>query len=301
MEPQHRTWTPKTMAAALGIHPNTIRMYEDIGLITKPERKPNGYRVLTDVHLLQLRMCRIIFGCPYANRAIRGAGTLLLEASARLDLPRCRMASTAYLEAIRREIGQAEETRRVLTEWLADESARVRQDGTISRLGAARLVGVTVETIRNWERNGLLPAAGIGSRSERLYPAASLGRMRIIYMLRRTGYSMQAILRCLNVLDESKHPLGAEHARAQTAAGGMRSTDRMRLPGKADASGAVASVAGGEDLRLRMLHALEMPEAPEEPMSFVIMGDHWLDSLREMEADALRLFPLVDSLEALVS
>ena len=275
MEAQHRAWTPKTMASALGIHPNTIRMYERIGLISKPARKPNGYRVLTDVHLLQLRICRIIFGCPYANRAIRDAGTRLVEAAARLDMPRCRKASAEYLEAIQREIVQAERTRQVLAEWLAEEEMheKAQENGTVSRIEAARQVGVTIETIRNWERNGLLPVAGVGSRSERLYPAASLGRMRIIYMLRRTGYSMQAILRCLAVLD---HPTRGQRVEPASCEG----------------------LAHVEGLRLRMLHALEMPETPEEPMGFVIMGDRWLDSLREMEADAMRVFPLVETLEA---
>jgi DNA-binding transcriptional MerR regulator len=111
-------WTPKTMAATLGIHPNTIRMYERLGFIATPARRPNGYRVLTDVHLAQLRICRTIFGCPYANRAIRDAGTRLVQASAQCNLPACRQAAQAYGQAIREEIEKAEQTRALLTAWL---------------------------------------------------------------------------------------------------------------------------------------------------------------------------------------
>ena len=112
-------WTPKTMAATLGIHPNTIRMYERLGFIATPARRPNGYRVLTDVHLAQLRICRTIFGRPYANRAIRDAGTRLVQASAQCNLPACRQAAQAYGQAIREEIEKAEQTRVLLTAWLA--------------------------------------------------------------------------------------------------------------------------------------------------------------------------------------
>ena len=36
------------VAAFIGIHPNTVRFYEEWGLIAKPERDKNGYRVYTD-------------------------------------------------------------------------------------------------------------------------------------------------------------------------------------------------------------------------------------------------------------
>lgn len=31
----------------IGIHPNTVRLYEELKLIPKPERRANGYRVFT--------------------------------------------------------------------------------------------------------------------------------------------------------------------------------------------------------------------------------------------------------------
>ncbi len=256
-------WTPKTMAATLGIHPNTIRMYERLGFIATPARRPNGYRVLTDVHLAQLRICRTIFGCPYANRAIRDAGTRLVQASAQCNLPACRQAAQAYGQAIREEIEKAEQTRVLLTAWLAQPPEAEGDESLFSRKEAAKRIGVTVETIRNWERNGLIAGAGVGSRGEQLYAAQSLDRMRVIYMLRRTGYSMQAILRCLTIRD------------AAPASG------RNGVP---------------ETLRQQMLRALEMPEVPEEPLGLVIMGDRWLESLHGMAADAAELPALVEAL-----
>jgi MerR family mercuric resistance operon transcriptional regulator len=42
-------------AAASGCHYETVRYYERIGLLTKPERQPNGYRHYTTRQLGQLR------------------------------------------------------------------------------------------------------------------------------------------------------------------------------------------------------------------------------------------------------
>lgn len=45
------TFRTSEIAALIGVHPNTVRLYEELELIPKPERLPNGYRVFTDFHL----------------------------------------------------------------------------------------------------------------------------------------------------------------------------------------------------------------------------------------------------------
>ena len=42
------------IARRIGIHVNTVRLYEKCALIPKPERLPNGYRVFTDLHIYLL-------------------------------------------------------------------------------------------------------------------------------------------------------------------------------------------------------------------------------------------------------
>ena len=36
------TYSTSQTAEIIGIHPNTVRLYEELGLITPPERKSNG-------------------------------------------------------------------------------------------------------------------------------------------------------------------------------------------------------------------------------------------------------------------
>lgn len=43
-----RTYGLSDRFCLLGIHPNTVRLYEKLKLIPKPERLSNGYRVFTD-------------------------------------------------------------------------------------------------------------------------------------------------------------------------------------------------------------------------------------------------------------
>ena len=69
---------------------------------------------------------------------------------------------------------------------------------------AARLLRLTTDVLRDWERNGLLTVPRDPHNRYRLYGAAEIGRLRVIRMLRRAGYSMMAILRMLLHLDRGE-------------------------------------------------------------------------------------------------
>lgn len=53
------TYTTEQIARLDGLHPNTVRKYEERELIQKPQRKENGYRIYTENDMNRLR---IIFG-----------------------------------------------------------------------------------------------------------------------------------------------------------------------------------------------------------------------------------------------
>ena len=59
------------VAEMMGIHPNTVRFYEEWGLITKPAREINGYRVYTDEDIRKLKIIRVLRCANYSLEAIR--------------------------------------------------------------------------------------------------------------------------------------------------------------------------------------------------------------------------------------
>ncbi|MFR1639103.1 MAG: MerR family DNA-binding transcriptional regulator [Eggerthellaceae bacterium] len=85
-----RTYTTSRIASAVGIHPNTVRLYERIGFITAPERLANGYRVFTDLHLLQVRLVRAALNVELVQNGLRREVLAIVET----------MASQRYDEAI---------------------------------------------------------------------------------------------------------------------------------------------------------------------------------------------------------
>jgi DNA-binding transcriptional MerR regulator len=55
-----------------------------------------------------------------------------------------------------------------------------------------------------WERNGLIQVPRDPQSGYRIYGAPEIGRLRVIRMLLRAGYSTMAILRMLLQLDQGK-------------------------------------------------------------------------------------------------
>ena len=65
------TYKTAEVAAIIGIHPNTVRLYEKVKLIPEPERLSNGYRVFTDLHIEQCRLVRIAFQVEVLQNRLR--------------------------------------------------------------------------------------------------------------------------------------------------------------------------------------------------------------------------------------
>ena len=75
------TYKTAEVAAIIGIHPNTVRLYEKLKLIPKPERLSNGYRVFTDFHIWQCRLIRLAFQVEVLQNGLRKKITRMIMVS----------------------------------------------------------------------------------------------------------------------------------------------------------------------------------------------------------------------------
>jgi len=101
------------------------------------------------------------------------------------------------------ERAQAEAAVELLERWAHGTAV----DATLKllRIGeAAVLLDVTNDMLRNWEREGLIQVPRDPRNGYRQYGAAEIGRLRVIRMLLRAGYSTMAILRMLLRLDRGQ-------------------------------------------------------------------------------------------------
>jgi len=188
------------LARQVGIHPNTVRLYEEIGFIAPVPRAENGYRVYSERHRYQIKIARCIFGHDWLGREIRGASLKIIKEAVKWDLDKALEFTEKYLAMIERDYVIAKETADILKRW-AEQNKPLPSGKCYNRRQAADLIGVTQEVLRNWERNGLIEVPRIGENKVRTYGEGEIERLRIIYMLRQSKYSISAIFKSLQQYD----------------------------------------------------------------------------------------------------
>ncbi|AOT71929.1 MerR family transcriptional regulator [Geosporobacter ferrireducens] len=188
------------VARIIGIHPNTVRLYEELGLIPKPERQVNGYRVFTDFHIEQFRLARIAFQIEVLQNGLRKKIVEMVKISATGDFDKALNLTNEYLLQVQQERNNAEEAIEIVKQLL---SSKPQKDIlSLKRKEASEYLKISTDTLRNWEMNGLLSV----KRKEngyRMYRDEDIRRLKIIRSLRCANYSLEAILRMLNELSSN--------------------------------------------------------------------------------------------------
>jgi DNA-binding transcriptional MerR regulator len=233
------------IAKAVGVHPNTVRLYEQWGFLRPAVRGANGYRAFTDAHLRQMRLAWTALHGGWPGRSIRRSALSLVRQCASGDLPTALEQAYQHLALVQAERVQAEAAASFLERWA--RGAIADQDGPPMNIGrAAAVLDLTIDTLRSWERNGLVrPPRSPGGY--RLYGPPDIGRLRVIRMLYRGGYSTMALLRMLTCLERD----GSENLRA------VLDTPRPDEDVLSASDSWITSLAEQEDRACRMIGMIE--------------------------------------------
>lgn len=186
------------IAKTLGIHANTVRNYEKWGYLPQIPRGENGYRAFTAVHLEHARFACLVLQWPYLGE--RAPLVQLVQSAARQEFGLAQALAHNYAAQIRKAQEEAETAVHHLEQWVNGRlPTTASQTMTISQ--AARHLELTVETLRNWERNGLIDVPRRPSNQYRSFGAAELARLRVIRQLVQAGFSLMAISHTLQQVD----------------------------------------------------------------------------------------------------
>lgn len=170
------------LAKMVHLHPNTIRLYECLGYLSPAKRNKHNYRCFTELHVLQLKICRCIYSHPFFNGKIRAVGNHIMISSGKQDWMLAKLYTQEYLAVITAEITLAQSTAVLLQDWAEQQSSSIEnKPQMISRKQAADYLGVTVETIRNWERNQLICSSLAAPSERKLYSMKMVEKMQVIY------------------------------------------------------------------------------------------------------------------------
>ena len=194
-------YSTSQIAKIIGVHSNTVRMYEEWGLLQKPERKANGYRVFEEIHVKQFQMARKALQIEVLQAGLRKRIVNVVKLSAEYRFDEAIKLAEEYIKIAENEVLSAKEAV-VLCQKLYESSKE--KDTLYKRAQAAKELGVTIDTIRNWEMNGLLVVKRTDN-GYRVYDEDDMNRLKIIRSLRCANYSLSAILRMLNKLEKKQY------------------------------------------------------------------------------------------------
>lgn len=197
MNKEHITYSTSQIAKIAGLHPNTVRKYEEWGLIQKPERKNNGYRVYNDIHIKQFELARKAFQIEVLQAGLRRRIVNVVKLSALYRFEEAIESVYEYIRTAEQEIENAKEAAKICEILYQPPKT---EDVLYKRAQAAKELGLTIDTIRNWEMNGLLTVKR-KLNGYRVYDSNDINRLKIIRSLRCANYSLSAILRMLKKYD----------------------------------------------------------------------------------------------------
>jgi DNA-binding transcriptional MerR regulator len=196
------TYKTSQIAKIIGVHPNTIRMYEDLGLIPKPFRETNGYRIFSEVHIDQFKVARTAFQIEVLQNGLRKRIIEVVKLSAKGQYEDAITLTNMYITILDSEIANAKEAAKITNTLL--KSSFSEKTIHLKRKEVSDILGITMDTLRNWEMNGLLKI----KRKEngyRIYDYEDINKLKIIRSLRCANYSLSAILRMMNVVFENEN------------------------------------------------------------------------------------------------
>ncbi|MHB7979148.1 MerR family transcriptional regulator [Clostridium sporogenes] len=189
------------VAKIIGIHPNTVRLYEKLELIPKPQRLSNGYRVFSDFHIAQFKLARTALKVEVLQSGLRKSMINIIKLSAQGEFQKAIVSTNNYIDQVKIEQKNAEEAIEI-TKKLLSGIQETEDNIAFTRKQTADYLNITIDTLRNWEMNGLFSVKR-KQNGYRVYTKSDIQLLKIIRSLRCANYSLAAILRMVSELSNN--------------------------------------------------------------------------------------------------
>ncbi|HEX3044499.1 MAG TPA: MerR family transcriptional regulator [Bacillota bacterium] len=186
-----KIYSTKEIADLCGIHPNTVRLYEKWGYISKADRGTNNYRRFCDEHLRQMRLARTALPGPYPidYDIVQG----LVKKYAAGDKQGSMKLAGKYLAQVKTEMSKAVAAMKVLDRWFENKPGSKENIVYETRKRVAATLGLTIDALRTWERNGLYTISK-NARGKLQFSEWDIEKLMVIRLLRNGGYSIASLL-----------------------------------------------------------------------------------------------------------
>ncbi|MGE5380777.1 MAG: MerR family transcriptional regulator [Methylocystaceae bacterium] len=191
-----------SQAASLAdIHPNTVRLYEELGYLPPVPRAANGYRIYHQLHIEHLLLIRSAFRSTWLGGAIRQQALQVITQAAAGDITKALASARKHLALITSEREKAELAAEYLETW-ADIEHNGPETMSCRKVGdAVKHLDITHDMLRSWERNGLILIPRNSQNGYREIGEEQIRRLYLIRALRKARFSLMSIYHMLQYYD----------------------------------------------------------------------------------------------------
>jgi DNA-binding transcriptional MerR regulator len=205
--------TTSKAAKQIGVHPNTLRWYEEKGFLPTIPRTNSGYRKFTQRLVIHASIVYLALRVAWMKGPIRNMTYDIISFSRTNSYDRTIEICDTLIHLIEKEMKMAKEALSIIDNWMKpSHGVYAEQNVTMSVKKAASFANISSDQIRNWERNGLIILHRQPSSGYRVFGNVDLNRLKVIRLCRQAGYSLTAIRRLMRSVYESeaRHSLDFE-------------------------------------------------------------------------------------------
>ncbi|MFN2746341.1 MULTISPECIES: TioE family transcriptional regulator [Bacillus] len=180
-----RYYKPIEIARELNISTSALRHYESWGVVPKPARDVNGYRLYTKVHFAYFRCLRTMF----AGFGV-GVTCEVLRSIQNAEMDKAFWLVNKEQANLQQEKNSADQTLALIENLeLPTDETNIKQMMTIGE--AADFTKVNASAIRHWEKEGLLTPKRDPENGYRLFTPLHIRKILLISTLRKTVYFLK--------------------------------------------------------------------------------------------------------------
>lgn len=196
-----KTYKTSELANKLNLHTNTVRFYEKIKFISPVKREKNNYRLFTERHYLQIKIIKLLYKDGWFGKEFRKTANDIIFSMRDWDIKRALNNSKIHYDLLNEELNKARSTVKILDLWSKNKNEKTNVN-IYNYNEASELIGATKESIRNWERNKLIDIPRKGKNKERYFTDNEIQRLKIIYMLRQSKFTISSIFRSMQAYEK---------------------------------------------------------------------------------------------------
>jgi DNA-binding transcriptional MerR regulator len=152
-----------------------------------------------------MHLARIALRRGFVEGNIRKRAISTIKTAAKGNLKLALEEAYDYLAHIKNERSKADEALAILQKWMKKQNEPSVTDTLLGRGDTSRLLGVSIDALRNWERNGLLDVPRNRKNGYRRYGRKEIDRAKVVRTLRMANYSIMAIIRMLKSIDNNNN------------------------------------------------------------------------------------------------